>query len=188
MVPLKAITCWVAGLVIGGCATTSKEGGSTPTQADTDSNYVIPEKFECDAKAGSYGLWKQTLTKGPIRVSGTVRVLEQRRNAEWASNALVLVGIAPKGTGASIIFNGTDKFRVELLSHSDLEAGFGAIPATVEPIPFQVLFDSDGTGSVLVGGITRKVTLKEGSPLLVSLGCGSSRVLFDHVVVATQSR
>jgi len=145
--------------------------------------------FECDTPPGHYSYWTQSLSPGPIEITGTVTVNELRADKKWSPLASVMLdGGADRktsiGVRLSAILKVTDMYFIEMRKPDGREPlGLGGmIPRTQDPIPFSVALDA-GKLVVKIAGSEASADVGDFTPQTLRLNCSTGDFEFKNVVI-----
>jgi len=146
--------------------------------------------FECDTPPGHYSHWTQSLSPGPVEITGTVTVIELRADKKWSPLAsIVLNGGTDGKTSVSLrlsaILKVNDMFFVEMRSPNGPERiGLGGmIPRTQDPIPFSVALDAGGKLVVKIAGSEASTDVGAFQLQGLTLNCSTGDFEFKDVTI-----
>lgn len=145
--------------------------------------------FDCDVPPGRFSEWKRTVQGSEVRVSGTIELIEARRDPEWSPVANVFItgkdDASTAGFRLFIDLSTPELVHVLLVHPGDPLEGDTAIssPWRGESVPFTVSFNQSGDLSVAAAGKSQSAHFGGFQPLGVDLGCSSGQFKYRGVSV-----
>jgi len=144
--------------------------------------------FDCDTPAGHYSQWKVDRTAQPVRIGGTVRALELRKEDAWVPGAHVYLYGNDGSIVVGITLSGNDRSTATLSAivrsrkEEPKTVTLGSIPWS-NSVTFDLRFDGTRTIAITAGGLAHVLELPDFRPSAVSLRCTSGSFLFEKVSV-----
>jgi hypothetical protein len=175
MRPLR-LTALSAALLLAACMT------QPPRQAET---YY----FDCDVPEGRFAEWNRTVRGSEVHVSGSIELIEPRRDPTWRPVANVFVsGEDPSfyaGLRLSVDGDSQDSVQVSLIGSTGAAPGDALIsrPWRGERIPFSLVLTRSGELTVRAGDGSRAVHVSPFAPQNVRLSCSTGQFKYRDVSV-----
>lgn len=147
-------------------------------------------QFDCDTPSGHYSQWKTSYGAEAARITGTVKVLELRKEAQWNPGAHVYLygagGTPIVGLILSLDSADQTKLRVSATVRGTrtLDQPFASVEWKDRLVTFEVVARASGAIEVSVDGISQEVDVPGFSLSAVALRCTSGNFLFDTVSIA----
>ncbi len=169
----------LASLVIGSLATSGASFAEEPVHS-----------FACDTPPGHFSNWTQSLSPGPVEITGTLTVNELRTDKKWSPVAGVMLeggadGQTSVGLRLLAILKVTDMYFIEMRKPDGREAmGLGGmIPRTQDPIPFSVSLDAGGKLVVRIAGEEASTDVGAFQLRGLALSCSTGDFEFKSVTI-----
>jgi hypothetical protein len=146
--------------------------------------------FDCDSPLGHYSQWKAAHSADTVRIAGTIRVLELRRQDEWVPGAHVYVygagGKTLMGLILSIDKADPTKIRASVLGPATRQSGEPFVSATWKDVSihFELELGTSGLFTFSVNGNSHTVSVPGFVPTAVGLRCTSGDFVFGGIVIA----
>jgi hypothetical protein len=175
----KSWSLWVACLIgIAGYA-----GPPTRTAAPA-TNY-----FDCDVPPGRFSRWNQTIVSNDTGLSGTLQMIEGRKDPKWRPSASVYLIDSDTKQSAGlkmILFNEDpdDVYLVILDSGGKTEHDIlASVPWAGKAVAFSVRLTGPGELTVTADGRSDTVHLPGFRPRKLELVCSTGQFKFAEVVI-----
>jgi hypothetical protein len=146
--------------------------------------------FDCDTPSGHYSHWKAAHSADGVRIRGTIKVLELRKEGEWVPGAHVYVYGAGGKTLMGLIL-GMDiadptKIGASVLGPASRQSreAFASVVWKDASIAFEVDLGSSGNLRFSVDGNAQTVGVPGFVPVAVGLRCTSGNFFFNEVEIA----
>jgi hypothetical protein len=169
----------LASVVIGSLAASGASFAEEPVHS-----------FACDTPPGHFSDWTQSLSPGPVEITGTLTVNELRTDKKWSPVAGVMLDGGADGRtsfGVRLLANlkVKDMYFIEMHKPDGSEAmGLaGMIPRTQDPIPFSVALDAGGKLVVRIAGAEATTDVGAFQPRGLSLSCSTGDFVFKNVTI-----
>lgn len=160
----------------------------------------VAHYFDCDVPAGHFSEWSESLPSKPARVSGTLQMIEARKDPNWLPGANVVLEGEDNSAGGGfkmVLVNSVlpspngppvdpDKaflavFRQDGERHTELT--LGKIPWAGRTINFDLRWSRNGELSVTADGKTLTIPIAGLAPHKLALTCSTGEFRFEHVVI-----
>lgn len=148
--------------------------------------------FDCDVPTGRFSHWNQTLVSNDAGVSGTLQMMEGRKDSKWLPSASVyLIGLDnAQWVGLKMILFNDDPDNVGLVvldSGAKNEHGIlASIPWAGKAVAFSVRLTSSGEVTVTANGKSDTVHVPGFRPRKMELVCSTGQFKFADVVIGGQ--
>jgi hypothetical protein len=145
--------------------------------------------FDCDTPLGHFSQWKATHSKDTVRIRGTIKVLELRREEDWVPGAHVYVygngGTALMGLILGIDEADSTRLRASVLGPASRQSHeeFASVSWKDASIPFEVELGSPGLFKFSVDGTSHTVAVPGFMPMAVGLRCTSGEFVFSGIEI-----
>jgi hypothetical protein len=146
------------------------------------------QNYECDTPAGHFGYWNRTAPLSKIDITGALTVKELRPNGKWIPTALVALQSADEqvffGIRVYMLPKIEDTYFAEIMKPSGNEKlGLGVIPATKDPLQFEIHFDGAGQLKVRLGGLEGSASAADFKPASIEFSCSTGDFNFKDFVI-----
>jgi hypothetical protein len=145
--------------------------------------------FDCDVPPGRFSRWNQTIVPKGTGLSGTLQMMEVRKDPKWRPSASVYLIDSETGQSAGlkmILFN-EDPDNVYLVI---LDSGaktkhdiLASVPWAGKAVAFSVRLNSPGELTVTADGKSDTVHLPGFQPRKLELVCSTGQFKFAEVVI-----
>jgi hypothetical protein len=166
-------------ICIAGCA-------STPQQA----NGPVTNYFDCDVPAGKFSEWDQTILSKGAHLSGTIQMMEARKDPKWipAASVFLVDGENLSAVGFQVVLYKSDSINVSL-SMLGLGGESGRFTLATRPwegklIPFTLDLSDQGNLTLHLDGASRTVSVNPFRLKKVKLSCSTGQFKFRDVQIA----
>jgi hypothetical protein len=155
-----------------------------PRPAASATNY-----FDCDVPPGRFSQWNQTILSNDTGISGTLQLIEGRKDPKWLPSASVyLIGSDnAQSAGFKMILFNEDPDNVDLVildpSGKDKHDILASIPWAGKVVAFSVRLTDSGELTVTADGRSDTVHLTGFRPHKVDLVCSTGQFKFADVVI-----
>jgi hypothetical protein len=179
---------FLACVIMAGCA------------GEASRSKPVAHYFDCDVPPGHVSEWNESLLSHPARVSGTLQMIEARKDQKFLPLAKVELRGEDnsKAVGFEILLfnsglstpngppNDPDNAFLAVFSQ-DVDrvrsATFGKVPWAGRTINFDLRLSRNGELSITADGKTRTVPLLGLVPHKLALICSTGQFRFEHVVI-----
>jgi hypothetical protein len=179
---LNSTTLWALCMIAGIGCTSPPPRAVAPTV-----NYL-----DCDVPPGRFSHLDQTVASTDTGISGTLQLIEGRKDPKWLPSASVYFIGSDKGqsVGLKMLLFNDDPDNVNVLvldSGSKNEHGIlASIPWMGKAIAFSVSTTGSGEYTVTVDGKSEAVHVPGFLPRKVELVCSTGQFKFADVVIGGQ--
>jgi hypothetical protein len=155
-----------------------------PQPAAPTTNY-----FDCDVPPGRFSQWNQTISSNDTGLSGTLQMIEGRKDPKWLPSASVyLIGQDNvQSVGLKMILFNEEPNNVDLVildsGGKDKHDKLASIPWAGKAVGFSVLLTDAGALTVTADGRSETVNLPGFRPQKVALVCSTGQFKFADVVI-----
>lgn len=146
-------------------------------------------EFDCDVPEGRFAEWNRTVKGSEVHVSGTIELIEPRRDPTWRPVANVFVaGEDPSfyaGLRVSVDGDSPDSVHVSLIGSTGAGGSDALIsrPWRGERIPFSLVLTRSGELTVRAGEGARAAHVSPFAPHNVRLSCSTGQFKYRDVSV-----